>query len=529
MAAAPAYPAAGVDEADVPITRGVVLTVYAAIAFATLVVLATALTGRQATTTLGAVTVLLVVVAWRRQLLAWPTLTGVIIAVILFVPMRRYTIAGGLPFALEPYRVLVALVFPTWIAAALIDPKVRIRATGFEAPAFCYGVIVLLSLITNPGRVALLSTEVVKSMTFLASFFAIMYLVANCIQSRETLDRIIKLLVLGGGFIALATMYEWQSGRNIFNDLGRVLPLLTFHPDLVPWTPGRGGRPRAYASAQHAIALGALLVMLLPLAVYMWRRTGKVLYMGIGGLLVMGALATGSRTAVIMLVVSLIMFLRYKRKETVRLLPWLLPMLVVVQGVMPGTLGTFRASLFPSGGVVAQEAEGDGTGTGRLEQVGPSLREWGQKPLFGQGLGTRMTSKQDVATSGVYNAHTLDDQWLSSLLEVGLLGVLSLVWLFIRALRRLKFRARRDNTDYGWLLTGLATGLCAYAFGMFTYDAFSFIQVTLMMFIYLGLASAALRLAPETTKAAVKPGEGGSGGWAAAPPRRPTYARLPVA
>jgi hypothetical protein len=269
MAAATAPPRASYDDVDPPITRAVVFGVYAAIAVATLLVLATAITGRQATTTLGAVTVGLVVVAWRKQLLAWPTLTGVIIAVILFVPMRRYTIAGGLPFALEPYRVLVALIFPTWIAASLIDPRVRIRATGFEAPALCYGIIVLLSLITNPGRVAMLSTEVVKSMTFLASFFAIMYLVANCIDSRETLDRIIKLLVIGGGIIALLTMYEWQSGRNVFNDLGRVMPLLTFHPDLVPWTPGRGGRPRAYGSAQHAIALGALLVMLLSLEVYM--------------------------------------------------------------------------------------------------------------------------------------------------------------------------------------------------------------------------------------------------------------------
>jgi polysaccharide biosynthesis protein PslJ len=190
----------------------------------------------------------------------------------------------------------------------------------------------------------------------------------------------------------------------------------------------------------------------------------------------------------------LIMFLRYKRAQTVRMLPYLLPMLIVVQGVMPGTLGTFRASLFPSGGVIAQEQQGDGTGTGRLEQVGPSLQEWGRKPFVGQGLGTRMTSKQDVATSGVYNAHTLDDQWLSSLLEVGLFGVAALVWLMLRAVRRLKRLAFRDDGEDSWLMTALATGICAYAFGMFTFDAFSFIQVTLMLFVFLGLAAVAFRV-----------------------------------
>jgi hypothetical protein len=105
-----------------------------------------------------------------------------------------------------------------------------------------------------------------------------------------------------------------------------------------------------------------------------------------------------------------------------------------------------------------------------------------------------MTSPQDVAVSGVYNAHTLDDQWLSSLLEVGMLGVAALVWMIVRVLRRLKRVARLDDSVDSWLLTALATGICAYAFGMFTYDAFSFIQVTLMLFVYLGLAAAALRL-----------------------------------
>jgi polysaccharide biosynthesis protein PslJ len=504
---APARPDAE-DELP-PISRGLVFAVWAFTVVSTLVVVAAAVVDRQATTSLAAVTAILIVVAGRNQLLAWPTLLGSLIAVIMFIPMRRYTIAGGLPFALEPYRVMVAMIFPCWIAAAMIDGKTKIRATGFEAPAFCYGVVVLLSLVTNPDRVAQLSTEVLKSMTFLASFFAVMYLVASVPQSRSTLDKIIKLIVISGGIVAVLTLVEWQTGTNVFNSLDRVIPVLTFHPELIPWTPGRGGKPRAYASAQHAIALGALLVMLLPLAVYLWRRTGSFKWMGIGGLMVMGALGTGSRTAVIMLVVSLIMFLRYKRRQTLRMLPYLLPMLIVIQGLMPGTLGTFRASLFPSNGsVISQEAQGDGTGTGRLEQVGPSLRQWGQKPLFGQGLGTRMTSRQDVATSGVYNAHTLDDQWLSSLLEVGLFGVLSLVWLIIRAMRKLKFRAKRDESEYGWLLTALSTGICAYAFGMFTYDAFSFIQVTLMFYIFLGLSAAALRLAPEAEEPPPTPAAG---------------------
>ncbi|MFI5292989.1 MAG: hypothetical protein ACHQ02_08990, partial [Candidatus Limnocylindrales bacterium] len=334
-----------------PLSRRIVVLFWVTTVVTVIALLATAATQRWSTTTLAAVTFTLVVVAWRHILLAWPTLLGLLLAVILFIPMRRYTIAGGLPFALEPYRVFMALIVPTWLLAVLVDPQVKLRATGLEAPAACYGVVVLLSLLTNPGRVAGLSTEVVKSMTFVASFFALLYFVAGAIDTRTALDRVIKFIVIGGAIIAALTMYEWQSGHNFFNNLSQFLPGVTFHPELVPWTPGRGGRPRAYASAQHAIALGALLVMLLPLAVYLWRRSGRFVWLAVGGLLVMGALATGSRTAIVMLVVSLIMFLRYKRAQTVRMLPYLLPMLMAVQVVMPGTLGTFKASLFPSGGV----------------------------------------------------------------------------------------------------------------------------------------------------------------------------------
>jgi hypothetical protein len=215
-----------------------------------------------------------------------------------------------------------------------------------------------------------------------------------------------------------------------------------------------------------------------------------------------------------MLIALLVSFLCIKPKETVRLLPALIPLMVVIQIVMPGTLGTFKGAFFPKGGVIADEEAGEGSGTGRLKDVGPSLQEWGQKPFFGQGFGTRLTSESD----GMQNARILDDQWLSSLLELGICGVFALVWMIVRALRRLKFRARRTDDDYSWLLTSLAAGIAGYAFGMFTYDAFSFIQVTLLLFIFLGLGAAAVRLdpagedeappAPEAWRARVPAGAG---------------------
>jgi hypothetical protein len=464
--------------------------VYAAIGVGVVVLLATAATRMQATVTLGAITAVVGLVATQRQLLAWPTLLGLIVAVILFIPIRRYTIGGGLPFLLEPYRVVVALVLACWLGALLVDPKTQARRTGLEPPVLAFAGAVLISLMLNIGLVTSLSGSVLKSVTFFASFFFIMYLAAAVITDRRQLDRLVVLLVVGATIVGLAGLFEWKTENNLFNHLGQVIPVLDLRGEGIATTPERGDRVRAYASAQHAIALGAALVMLMPFAIYLFRRSGKPIWLAAASVLTMGALATGSRTAILMLVVDLIVFLWLKRRATVRMLPLLLPLVIACQVVMPGTLGTFRALFFPKDGLVADEQGGQGTGTGRLADVGPSLEQWRQKPFFGQGFGTRLTSQFDGKT----NAIILDDQWLASLLEVGLVGVLALVWLLVRAVRRLKFHAKSDDSSFGWLLTAMAASITAFGIGMLTYDAFSFTQVTFLLFIVLGLSAGALHL-----------------------------------
>src|SRR5687767_15777608 len=57
---------------------------------------------------------LLAAVLVRRPYIRWETILVVLVLVILFIPIRRYTMPGDLPFQLEPYRVLVALVLAGW-------------------------------------------------------------------------------------------------------------------------------------------------------------------------------------------------------------------------------------------------------------------------------------------------------------------------------------------------------------------------------------------------------------------------------
>jgi O-antigen ligase len=452
----------------------------------------------QATPILGAVALSLVLVSYQRALLAWPTLLGAVILVILFIPIRRYTVGGGLPIELEPYRILIAIVLACWLGAICADPAVRWRRTGFEAPIITLLVAIILSLALNVARVNEVSGLVLKQVTFFLSYFLLTYFISSVLRKGVQLDRMLRILVAGGTIVAILALVEWQTGTNFFDNLQTVIPIL-HHVDIGEHVE-RGTGVRALGSAQHPIALGAALVMLIPLTVYLHRRDRHVAWLACGALLTLGALSTGSRTAALMLISLLVSFLWIKRAETLRLLPMLIPLVILIQVAMPGTLGTFRAILQPSY-VIKEQSQDMGTGSGRIADLGPSLEEWAQTPLLGQGFGTRVTSQQGATDAEAIapeqtiagGAQILDDQWLGALLEIGAVGVLALLWLFWRPIRRLARLARSDTGPEGWLAMGLAASLTAFAVGMFTFDAFAFIQVTFLAFIMIGFAAVVTR------------------------------------
>jgi hypothetical protein len=265
------------------------------------------------------------------------------------------------------------------------------------------------------------------------------------------------------------------------------MPFLDYVDEGVAQSRGTGVRARG--SAQHPIALSAALVMLVPLAFYLYQRYRKLFWLGCAGVLTLGALSTGSRTGTTMLIALLISFFFIKPRESIRMAPMLLPMLIVIQGVMPGTLGTMKSMLNPAY-VIREQSYDQGATAGRVADLGPALDRWSTHPFFGSGFGTTVA---DPHVSKNSEQQILDDQWLGSLLEIGAFGVLALLWLWIRAVRKLTAVARSDTGPDGWLATALAASIIAFAVGMLTFDAFAFIQVTFFAFVLLGFAGVVIR------------------------------------
>jgi polysaccharide biosynthesis protein PslJ len=429
----------------------------------------------------------LTVAIGHRRIFAWRYLMATMILVILLIPIRRYEIPGSLPFKLEPYRLLLALLAAGWLCSLLVDRRTRLRSSFLDLQIVLVPIVAMLSICANTSRLtdALVSEQVWKTVMFLFSFVIFYFVITSVVRGLDDVDFLLKVLVGGGAVVAISAVIEARTQLNVFNHLQSAIPALRFvgtdAGDLA-----REGKMRVLASSQHPIALSAALIMLLPIALYLGQTTRRRLWWAAAGVLLMAALATLSRTGVMMLLAVVLVFVWLRPATMKRLLPLVLPLAVAVHFVLPGTLGSFNELFFPEGGLVAEQAEGQ-VGSSRGASFRPGLKIVNRQPLLGQGYGTRIVGSEDA------NSFIVDDQWLGTAMETGLVGLGAWLWLFVRAIRRFGRAARLDRGRRGLLLTSLAASTAAFAVGMATYDAFSFIQVTFLLFALLGLGAVAVR------------------------------------
>lgn len=459
---------------------------------------------------------------------SWSRLVRALLGVILLIPNDgRYVIHAGLPFQLEPYRAVVGFFLLGWLVSLLVDKRVQARRTTFEGPLILIAIAIFGSELANGARVIAVSSFVIKALwLFLCTILAV-YMIVSVVRTRETLEKLVTWMVRAGCVVALGAVIERETHNNLFNHLHSIVPILTFNvvPDssLV-----RNGHLRAMATAGHPIELSSTMSMLLPLAVYLAISRGNRRWWGAVALLLLGEFSTGSRTGILGLLAMVVVFICLRPRETLRAWPALIPIFAVVHVADPGALGGVYSGFFPSGGLIAQQSGTfHGTENSRLSRWGSSMHEFGEhNPLFGEGYGTRLTGNLSApgtssgagaasagpscdlspGTAGVPCSQLLDDQWLKSLLEVGLAGFVGWIWLFGRVIRRLAKHARRARgTPDGWLSVGLIASILGFVVSMATYDAFSFIQATFVLFTLIAVSSVLLQLEPARPRGAAPP------------------------
>src|SRR5438105_2027416 len=104
---------------------------------------------------------------------------------------------------------------------------------------------------------------------------ALLAAVATGVVAYRTLLQWRMLIAAMLVVIAALAVVERRTGFNPFNHLSGFIPGLQFRGAFGTDSLLRAGRLRVYGPAEHPIALGAALVMLIPLAVYLAHSSGK--------------------------------------------------------------------------------------------------------------------------------------------------------------------------------------------------------------------------------------------------------------
>jgi hypothetical protein len=436
----------------------------------------------------------------HKPILTWPNAILCLVLVIWLIPIRLYRLPVGLPFNLEPYRIAVLLLI-FGLLIGVMAGHLPVTAAGHGWPLLALGGVAFASQAVNWSALDIPGQPPVafKTLSYFISFVAIFMLISAAIQRYADARQIVMGVVAGGAVVAVAALFESRTRTNLFENLDNWIPGLVKQPREVLEL--RGGRLRVRGSAQHPIALGVALTMVVPLAIvlanYASTLARRVMWLLAAAVCTMGALVTVSRTVVAMAVVMTIVGFLLRPAQIVKFWPALLVLPAIAHAAAPGTLGALYKSIFPEEGLASdlQSRAGLG-GSGRLADLAPGFDLWREAPLVGHGLGfvaTTATPVAEGATQGATGFQIIfDNQYMATLVSLGALGLIAAIWVVWGAAFKLIRAARKHREGpEADLVAACALSCAGFGASMLFFDAFAFVQATLVFFI---IAAVGLRL-----------------------------------
>jgi O-antigen ligase len=413
----------------------------------------------------------------RRRIDGASVLTLILVLVI---GVQSRLVISGLGGVGQPALVL-ALAALVWWTFHQTQRPVRASVDAHPVRLALLSVVVAFSVsyvvaMTRPIAGDESSTANIGMVTLLA-WSGIALLAHDGIPTTFRLKRLLDRMVIAGTALGLLAVAQFLTHQDLVRDV--VIPGLSLNRstgDLLD----RSGFARPSGTALHPIELGAVLTMLLPVAITrarLVRGGASFLAWLCPGVIGLAALLSGSRSALLCALVALLVLAAVW--TNVERVVGLVGVLVVLAGVavaIPSLLGSLT-KLFLRAGSDASVA----SRTDSYPLVGELVS---RDPLFGRGFRTLMPSYR-----------ILDNEYLGLLVEVGVVGLLSVVLLVVTA-GCCAVRARRLSRDpeVREYAQALLASIAAAAVGLATFDGLTFPMASALFFLVLGLAGGTWRL-----------------------------------
>ena len=303
-----------------------------------------------------------------------------------------------------------------------------------------------------------------------------MILLTTSLTEYRQIDRLLRLLVRCCSIVALVAMLEFLFHRSLTAWI--VIPGLSSNgaAELI----SRGDFVRPTATAANTLELATVMVLALPFALQQafvdadkkwWKRWSPA------GLIALAAFMTVSRTSVVGLVlVAVVLLPTWPLRRIGNTFLVLIPALGAMKVVLPGLGGTVVA-LF-----TAMFNGGDNSTNSRTA-TSADIGKYLDNIWTGRGPGTFLP---------LLYRYT-DNQYLLALLELGVIGLLSIVTIYIVIIhcggagRRRYLDSARRETGQGFVAVGVVLLVVTV-----TFDTLSFPMVAGSTFLMLGLSGAYL-------------------------------------
>ena len=428
-----------------------------------------------------------------------------VLLVILLLGIPSALIFRPLGAAGTPANMLGMILLLWWVAARIVPGfGVSSRRQPIRIAMGIFVLVVLLSYVSamlhgwgmpiglqertaygsgilQPARLDQVATKEInaadRGLLSLAAWTGIALVTADGLRTRRRLDLILTAIVLMGTFVASLGMLQYFFDL----DLVKYFQIPGLHPNSDFGSIALRTVRRVEGTAVHPIEYGVVLAAILPIAIHraLYAPRGRRFFPWLCTAVIGIALPMSvSRSAILALfVAAIIMFAGWGTGRKIAGLIVAVLFAGAMKLMVHGLLGTVR-SLFTNLG-------NDPSIEGRTEDYHVAALLIREHPFFGRGFFTFIPA--------LYR--TFDNAYLLALVEIGILGMLALLAVFVVGIftaRGARLRAVDDKgRDLGQVL---AASLAAIMVSAATFDLLGFPMAAGLAFLLLGCAGALYRL-----------------------------------
>ena len=434
---------------------------------------------------------------WPHTSRPLPWLVAAFLVMIFLVPFDAIIFKVHMPANATLDRVLLILMIGVFLVSRSVNGREvpRRRLTPVDIAMLVFGGIAVLSIVLNIDRIYQQNelSFVNKQLSQLIAYGAFFFVVVASIRPEEV--RAFTRLVMALACItAVGVIYQSRSGNNLFYSLPGTLlgSLVTVaHPPVST----DSAKVIIGGPAKHGLALASMLTIALPFAVLpvleARRPSQRFKYLVIIGLILGADFATNERTAILAPIIAFIVLAAYKR-QILRWAPLAIIVLIpVIHFADPGALGTLGGRVLPTSSAGGASNYSNGRSLD-YPAVAPDILN---NLIIGRGFGTMNTQNWRFY-------RILDNQYLGTLFEVGVVGLLAYLAIVVFGMMTAHGVIKRGGVRAPPALAASA-GCASFGLLSATYDAAAFPQA-----VYSFLFVAALVAVVASKKARPQPAAG---------------------